>query len=74
MSDPLVPARVDRAALERILQRAAELQASEHDVGEGLTSRQCLDKVLEQRCGRVVDGDLLLAKPAGERANALLLD
>jgi hypothetical protein len=35
MSD--VPARVDRAALERILQRAAELQASEHDVGEGLT-------------------------------------
>ena len=32
-----VPARVDRAALERILQRAAELQASEHDVGEGLT-------------------------------------
>jgi len=37
VSDPLVPARVDRAALERILQRAAELQASEHDVGEGLT-------------------------------------
>ena len=37
MSDPLVPARVDRAALERILQRAAELQAAEHDVGEGLT-------------------------------------
>jgi hypothetical protein len=32
-----VPARVDRAALERILQRAAELQASEHDVGEGMT-------------------------------------
>jgi hypothetical protein len=37
VSDPLVPARVDRAALERILQRAAELQASEHDVGEGMT-------------------------------------
>ena len=38
MSD--VPARVDRAALERILQRAAELQASEHDVGEGLTPEE----------------------------------
>lgn len=38
MTDPQVPARVDRAALERILQRAAELQASEHDVGEGLTA------------------------------------
>jgi hypothetical protein len=25
------PARIDRAALERILQRAAELQASEHE-------------------------------------------
>ena len=37
MTDPRVPARVDRAALERILQRAAELQAAEHDVGEGLT-------------------------------------
>jgi len=32
-----VPARVDRAALERILHRAAELQASEHDVGDGMT-------------------------------------
>lgn len=37
MTDDLVPARVDRAALERILQRAAELQAGEHDVGEGMT-------------------------------------
>ena len=36
MTDPRVPARVDRAALERILQRAAELQAAEHDVGDGL--------------------------------------
>ena len=35
-----VPARVDRAALERILQRAAELQASEHDVGEGMTPEE----------------------------------
>lgn len=30
--------RIDRAALERIMQRAAELQAGEADVGEGLTS------------------------------------
>ncbi len=29
--------RIDRAALERIMQRAAELQAGEADVGEGLT-------------------------------------
>ncbi|MBS1241403.1 MAG: hypothetical protein H6R40_830 [Gemmatimonadetes bacterium] len=36
MTDPRVPARVDRAALERILQRAAELQAAEHDIGDGL--------------------------------------
>lgn len=33
----LTPARIDRAALERIMQRAAELQAGEADVGEGLT-------------------------------------
>lgn len=28
---------ISRAALERIIQRAAELQAGEHDIGEGLT-------------------------------------
>jgi hypothetical protein len=43
MTDPRVPARVDRAALERILQRAAELQASERDIGEGLTPAEVLD-------------------------------
>lgn len=32
-----LPARLDRAALERVLQRAAELQASERDIGEGIT-------------------------------------
>lgn len=42
MSDAPVPARVDRAALERILQRAAELQASEHDLGEGLSAEEVL--------------------------------
>jgi hypothetical protein len=38
MSD-LVPdtARIDRHALERIIRRAAELQAGERDIGEGLT-------------------------------------
>ncbi|NOT09123.1 MAG: hypothetical protein HOP28_13065 [Gemmatimonadales bacterium] len=32
--------RIDRAALERIMQRAAELQAAEADVGEGLTAAE----------------------------------
>ncbi|HEX6645497.1 MAG TPA: hypothetical protein VF037_12520, partial [Gemmatimonadales bacterium] len=35
------PARIDRAALERILQRAAELQAAEHE-GEHLSSEEIL--------------------------------
>jgi hypothetical protein len=43
MTDPRVPARLDRPALERILQRAAELQAAERDIGEGLSP----DEVLE---------------------------
>lgn len=38
----LVPGKIDRAALERIMQRAAELQAGEADVGEGLTSEEVL--------------------------------
>ena len=42
MTEPPVPARIDRAALERILQRAAELQAQEHDVGEGLSSDEVI--------------------------------
>jgi hypothetical protein len=41
VSDPK-PNRIDRAALERIMQRAAELQASEADVGEGLTPEEVL--------------------------------
>jgi len=41
MPDP-TPNRIDRAALERIMQRAAELQAAETDVGEGLTSEEVL--------------------------------
>jgi hypothetical protein len=38
----LTPGKVDRAALERIMQRAAELQAAEADVGEGLTPEEVL--------------------------------
>jgi hypothetical protein len=36
------PLRLDRAALERVLQRAAELQASESDLGEELTESEIL--------------------------------
>jgi len=34
---PAPGARLDRAAVERIIQRAAELQAAEHDIAEGLS-------------------------------------
>src|SRR6266516_3803947 len=33
---------IRREALERIIQRAAELQAGEHDIGEGLTEADVL--------------------------------
>ena len=36
------PARIDRAALERILQRATELQAGEHDLGDDVSSDDVL--------------------------------
>lgn len=36
------PARIDRAALERIIQRAAELQTAERDPGDGLTSDEIM--------------------------------
>jgi len=36
------PARIDRAALERIIQRAAELQTAERDLGDELTPDQVL--------------------------------
>ena len=42
MADGL-PARIDRAALERIIQRAAELQTSDREIGEGLTTDQVLE-------------------------------
>jgi hypothetical protein len=37
-----LPARFDRATLERIMQRAAELQTGEHDVGSELSSDEVL--------------------------------
>ncbi|MFL5513734.1 MAG: hypothetical protein ACJ8CN_15020 [Gemmatimonadales bacterium] len=36
------PARIDRAALERIIRRAAELQTAEREVGETLTSDELI--------------------------------
>jgi hypothetical protein len=36
------PAGIDRPALERILQRAAELQAAEHDIGHALSPDELL--------------------------------
>ncbi len=36
------PARIDRAALERIIQRAAELQTTEREMGDSVTSDELL--------------------------------
>ncbi|MGH7508954.1 MAG: hypothetical protein ACREMZ_05745 [Gemmatimonadales bacterium] len=36
------PARIDRAALERIIQRAAELQSTEREIGDSLTSDELM--------------------------------
>lgn len=41
MSAPL-PARIDRATFERVLKRAAELQAGAQDIGEGLSEEEIL--------------------------------
>jgi hypothetical protein len=38
----LTPPKIDRAALERIIQRAAELQAGEVDTGDGLNEQEVL--------------------------------
>ena len=42
MAGELTTRRIDRAALERIIQRAAELQAGELDTGEGLSEQEVL--------------------------------
>jgi hypothetical protein len=36
------PVRIDRAALDRIIQRAAELQTAERDIGDNLTSDEVM--------------------------------
>jgi hypothetical protein len=38
-----LPARIDRAALERIIQRAAELQTADREIGEGLSTEQVIE-------------------------------
>jgi hypothetical protein len=42
MAGELTSQKIDRAALERIIQRAAELQAGEMDAGEGLSEQDLL--------------------------------
>ncbi len=37
-----LPTRIDRAAIERIVQRATELQTGEHDIGEELSPEEVL--------------------------------
>ena len=44
MADELTPPRkLDRAALDRVLARAAELQSSSIESGDGLTEAEILD-------------------------------
>lgn len=38
-----LPARIDRAVFERVLQRAAELQASSREIGDGMTEAEFLE-------------------------------
>jgi hypothetical protein len=40
--EPRLPARIDRATFDRVLQRAAELQAASRDIGEGLSEEEVL--------------------------------
>jgi len=42
MAGELVPKKITREQLERIIQRAAELQAGEMDTGEGMTEQELL--------------------------------
>lgn len=39
---PHLPARIDRATFDRVLQRAAELQAASRDIGDGLSEEEVL--------------------------------
>jgi hypothetical protein len=42
LAGELTPRKIDRAALERIIQRAAELQAGDVDTGDGLSEQEVL--------------------------------
>jgi len=42
MAGEVVPRKIDREALERIIQRAAELQAGDMDAGDGLSEQEVL--------------------------------
>ncbi|MEO5826545.1 MAG: hypothetical protein ABIR59_11710 [Gemmatimonadales bacterium] len=42
MRDNRLPARIDRTTFDRVLQRAAEIQATSRDIGEGLTEDEIL--------------------------------
>ncbi|MBA2291337.1 MAG: hypothetical protein H0W15_02650 [Gemmatimonadales bacterium] len=42
MTDNRLPARIDRTTFDRVLQRAAEIQATSRDIGEGLTEDEIL--------------------------------
>lgn len=62
------PPRLDSAALERVLHRAAEMQAAETDVGEGLTEREVLE--LGRQVG--IPGRLLQQAMLEERSRVAL--
>ncbi len=40
--EPKLPSRIDRAAFDRVLQRAAELQAASKDIGDGLSEDEVM--------------------------------
>jgi len=40
--EPKLPARIDRATFDRLLQRAAELQAASSDIGDGVSEEEVL--------------------------------
>lgn len=42
MAGELTPGRIDREALDRVIRRAAELQAAEMDAGEGITEEELI--------------------------------
>lgn len=69
MGDTVSPGqRIDRAALERIIQRAAELQARDHEIGEGLTE----DEVMQLGAEVGISGTHLRRALVEERSRTLV--